>query len=93
MYTNMVLGTNACCAIDPAFDFDNAELRCPITNAKVGHHGKDVTKHPLDSSIPSGEAGNDATACPALQAIKSRDSVNEATCPVVGSVSAGYELE
>ncbi|KAF2718518.1 hypothetical protein K431DRAFT_274521 [Polychaeton citri CBS 116435] len=73
----------------PTFDFTNTEARCPVTNAKVANHDKDTIHiHPTDSSIPSGEAGNDALSCPALKNVTSRDPATDATCPIVGSVSA-----
>jgi len=65
------------------------EARCPVTNAKVSHHNNIIHAHPLSPTIPDDKAeAMDATHCPALQNVNSRDSVTDATCPVVGPVSA-----
>ncbi|KAF2771623.1 hypothetical protein EJ03DRAFT_253427, partial [Teratosphaeria nubilosa] len=74
----------------PSYDETDPELRCPITNAKVGHHDHNtIHNHPSAPSIPSDKTeARDATACPALKNAKSEVGVVDATCPVVGPVSA-----
>lgn len=73
----------------PAYDTSDPEARCPITNAKVEHHDNVIHNHPGGPSIPDdkGEA-MDATACPALKNANAGESITDATCPVVGPVSA-----
>merc|ERR1711881_680585 len=60
----------------PAYNTADPEARCPVTNAKVAHHDKDIIhNHPTDPSIPAEDQ-------------KAMDAVTDATCPVVGPVSA-----
>ena len=75
----------------PTYDHTNPEARCPVTNAKVGHHGDSIIhNHPSSSTVSSSPDTQkmDASACPALKNVNSKDSVTDATCPVVGPVSA-----
>ncbi|KAK3056012.1 hypothetical protein LTR09_003246 [Extremus antarcticus] len=72
----------------PQFNANDPEARCPITNAKVEHHNNIIHPHPSSSTIPDDSSKRDATRCPAMNASAQDDSVADATCPVVGSVSA-----
>ncbi|KAK5172767.1 uncharacterized protein LTR77_002887 [Saxophila tyrrhenica] len=73
----------------PAFNADDLEARCPVTNAKVEHHNKTIHNHPSSSTIPNdGSKKNDATKCPALANASSEDKIVDDVCPVVGPVSA-----
>lgn len=63
------------------------EARCPVTNAKVSHHDNVLHSHPAAAQVPiKGADARDATKCPALK--NSSSAIIEATCPVVGQVSA-----
>lgn len=66
------------------------EARCPVTNAKVSHHGSDIIhNHPSDPTVPaSDKEAMDASACPALKSAAKSETVTDATCPVVGPVNA-----
>ena len=68
----------------PHYDASNPEARCPITNAKVEHHDNSIIH---DHSAVS-EPKQDASACPALKNANTKDSITDATCPIVGPVSA-----
>merc|ERR1712072_1181981 len=74
----------------PAYNTSDPEARCPVTNAKVAHHDKEIIhNHPTDPSIPAeDQKAMDASECPALKGANSKDAVTDATCPVVGPVSA-----
>lgn len=74
----------------PAYDTSNPELRCPVTNAKTAHHSSSIIhNHPDSSNISSSaSSSNDASACPALKNANNKDSLTDATCPIVGPVSA-----
>lgn len=69
----------------PSYDVTDTEARCPITNAKVAHHDADVIHN-----HPSGpeQMTQDATQCPALKGANAKGTITDATCPVVGPVSA-----
>jgi hypothetical protein len=72
----------------PTYDTSNLEARCPVTNAKVSHHDI-IHNHPEASDVPSDpSSAQDASACPALKNANNKDSLTDATCPVVGPVSA-----
>lgn len=72
----------------PAFDHNDPEARCPITNAKVEHH-ETIHNHPGSKAIPHDKTeAMDATSCPALKHANDKGSLTESTCPVVGPVSA-----
>ncbi|KAI7248987.1 hypothetical protein KC335_g18046, partial [Hortaea werneckii] len=68
----------------PAYNTSDPEARCPVTNAKVAHHDKDIIhNHPTDPSIPAeDQKAMDASECPALKGANSKDAVTDATCPV-----------
>jgi hypothetical protein len=68
----------------PHYDASNPEARCPVTNAKVSHHGDSIIH---DHSTVS-EPVQDASACPALKNANGKNSITDATCPIVGPVSA-----
>lgn len=68
----------------PHYDASNTEARCPVTNAKVSHHDNSIIH---DHSAVS-EPTQDASACPALKNANTKDSITDATCPIVGPVSA-----
>lgn len=70
----------------PSYDTSDAEARCPVTNAKVEHHNI-VHNHPGGNAIAN-ESTMDATACPALKNANNKESITDATCPIVGPVSA-----
>ena len=73
----------------PSYYTSDPEARCPVTNAKVDHHNNVIHNHPGSGAIPDDKSeAMDATACPALKNANSKGSVTEATCPVVGPVSA-----
>ena len=74
----------------PAYDHTDKEARCPVTNAKVSHHGDSIIhNHPTSPTIPQDNSNPmDASMCPALKNANRRESVTDATCPVVGPVSA-----
>lgn len=69
----------------PHYDHNNPEARCPITNAKVSHHGDNIIH---DHASVSDAQVQDASACPALKNANRKGSVTDATCPIVGPVSA-----
>ena len=72
----------------PTYDTTDAEARCPVTNAKVSHHDI-IHSHPDASNISNDpSATQDASACPALKNANNSKSLTDATCPVVGPVSA-----
>ncbi|KAK6432293.1 hypothetical protein LTR95_011537 [Oleoguttula sp. CCFEE 5521] len=75
----------------PTYDHSDPTARCPITNATVSHHDI-IHSHPSAQNIPNSPSSAknlpDASACPALKNANSKDSVTDATCPVVGPVSA-----
>ncbi|PNS18683.1 hypothetical protein CAC42_5222 [Sphaceloma murrayae] len=68
---------------------NDPEARCPVTNAKVEHHQNSIHSHPSAPSVPgdASEARN-ATKCPALKNANNKETITDATCPVVGPVSA-----
>ncbi|KAL1587602.1 hypothetical protein WHR41_03484 [Cladosporium halotolerans] len=73
----------------PHYDHNDPEARCPVTNAKVSHHGDSIIhEHPSDSSAPQDVHQADASACPALKNANRKESITDATCPIVGPVSA-----
>ncbi|KAK4539293.1 hypothetical protein LTR36_000819 [Oleoguttula mirabilis] len=75
----------------PSYDTTDAEARCPVTNAKVSHHGGNIIhNHPSSPIIAedSHQSFFDAGSCPALKNANTKDTITEATCPVVGPVSA-----
>lgn len=74
----------------PAYDTSDPEARCPVTNAKVSHHGQNVIhSHPSSPTIPDDKnKAMDASLCPVASRGSRSDSLDSATCPVVGSVSA-----
>lgn len=73
----------------PHYDTSDPEARCPVTNAKVTHHNSVIHDHPGGSTISEDKSeAMDATACPALKNANNKDSITDATCPVVGPVSA-----
>jgi len=74
----------------PTYDTSNLEARCPVTNAKVAHHNANIIhNHPDGPTIPHEiDSSMDAKQCPALKNANSSGSVTDATCPVVGPVSA-----
>ncbi|KAG8627864.1 hypothetical protein KVT40_003737 [Elsinoe batatas] len=68
---------------------DDPEARCPITNAKVDHHNSIIHSHPSAPAVPGdAEEARNATNCPALKNANSKNTITDATCPVVGPVSA-----
>jgi len=69
----------------PTYSTTDPEARCPITNAKVGHHDT-IHTHPTSPTTP--KQAMDASACPALQNAEKADDLVDALCPVVGPVSA-----
>jgi hypothetical protein len=69
----------------PHYDVNDPEARCPITNAKVQHHGDSIIH---DHSDVASAQIQDASACPALKNANKKGSITDATCPVVGPVSA-----
>jgi hypothetical protein len=73
----------------PPYDHSDPEARCPVTNAKVAHHGDNIIHdHPSSPTIPKDDhQAMDAQACPAIKNLAKEDIV-DATCPVVGPVSA-----
>lgn len=73
----------------PAMSSD-PEARCPVTNAKVAHHDKNIIhNHPSAPAIPNDDKeAMDASACPALKSANTNEGLVDATCPVVGPVSA-----
>lgn len=73
----------------PAYDTTDPEARCPITNAKVGHHDTHIQNHPSSPTVPkSFNQSMDAAQCPALKNAEKKDDLVDALCPVVGPVSA-----
>ena len=58
--------------------------------AKVSHNGDDIIhNHPSSPGIPDdNQQSMDASSCPALKNANTKESVTDATCPVVGPVSA-----
>ncbi|KAK5118593.1 hypothetical protein LTR85_008058 [Meristemomyces frigidus] len=72
----------------PSYDTTDAEARCPVTNAKVSHHNI-IHNHPSSPTIPEdSHQSMDAGSCPALKNANSKETITDATCPVVGPVSA-----
>ena len=72
----------------PSYDASDSTLRCPVTNASVGHH-EIIHNHPSSPIVPRDRHDSmDAQSCPALQNVNSGDGLTNATCPVVGPVSA-----
>ena len=55
-------------------------------HSQVSHHNSIVHDHPSSPTIPKDSSKMDAQKCPALQS--GQADVVEATCPVVGPVSA-----
>lgn len=73
----------------PSVNFSDPEARCPITNAKVEHHDNNtIHNHPSASTPADPSEARDASACPALKNANAQSSITDATCPVVGPVSA-----
>ncbi|KAK5136423.1 hypothetical protein LTR08_003068 [Meristemomyces frigidus] len=74
----------------PTYDHTNPKIRCPVTYAKVAHHGDSIIhNHPTSPTIPDDtHKSMDASSCPALKNVNTEESVTDATCPVVGPVSA-----
>jgi hypothetical protein len=72
----------------PEFNPNDTEARCPVTNAKVSHHNNIIHSHPSSPTIPDDNSKRDATLCPAMKNAAAKEEVVEATCPVVGPVSA-----
>ncbi len=70
----------------PSYDESDPNLRCPVTNAMIAHHGN-VHNHPSATITNSADA-MDAEKCPALKNANNSASLTDATCPVVGPVSA-----
>lgn len=69
-------------------DTSDPEARCPITNAKVSHHDI-IHNHPSSPTIPNDSHQSiDAGSCPALKNANTKGTITDATCPVVGPVSA-----
>jgi hypothetical protein len=72
----------------PHYDADKPGLRCPVTNATTDHHHV-LHEHPGSAAIPSDSMkAMDASACPALKNAEKKEPLVEATCPIVGPVSA-----
>nr|POE93058.1 hypothetical protein CFP56_64165 [Quercus suber] len=72
----------------PSYDTTDVEARCPVTNAKVAHHDANVIhNHASTPEVPA-DSAQDATQCPALKGANQKGSITDATCPVVGPVSA-----
>ncbi|KXL45083.1 hypothetical protein M433DRAFT_134811 [Acidomyces richmondensis BFW] len=72
----------------PHYNTSDPEARCPVTNAKVGHHDI-IHDHPSSPTIPSDQnASMDAKSCPALKNANKKDAITDATCPVIGPVNA-----
>jgi hypothetical protein len=59
----------------PHYDADDPEARCPITNAKVSHHDNSIIHDHSAVSEP-------------IQDANGKNSITDATCPIVGPVSA-----
>ncbi|TKA25544.1 hypothetical protein B0A50_05405 [Salinomyces thailandicus] len=74
----------------PAYNTSDPEARCPVTNAKVAHHDKDIIhNHPTDPSIPNGDKeAMDASSCPALKGANAEMTITDDICPIVGRVSS-----
>lgn len=68
----------------PAYDANKPGLVCPVTNASTDHH-HNLHAHPHPNNAPM---TNDAQSCPALKNANNNASITDATCPVVGPVSA-----
>lgn len=59
-----------------------------MTNATTDHH-HNLHAHPVNPSTALGNSADaDATSCPALKNANNATSLTDATCPVVGPVSA-----
>ncbi|TKX27578.1 hypothetical protein C1H76_0002 [Elsinoe australis] len=67
---------------------DDPEARCPVTNAKVQHHNNIIHSHPSAPVSAEGADARDATKCPAFKNANNKETITDATCPVVGPVSA-----
>jgi len=74
----------------PPYNTSDPEARCPVTNAKVAHHGTDVIQnHPSSPTVPKDrKLSMDAQSCPVAKNAIIQNSLVDSVCPVVGPVSA-----
>ena len=80
-----VTNAKVCCG---RYGEHRSSFNINTTILQVSHHNTVIHSHPSSPTIPDDDTKMDAQLCPALKQVNTNDSITEATCPVVGPVSA-----